>query len=65
MPSRKKNAIQPRQGKCKTCSEAPPQHDGGAAAPGIEAMLMIGAEHVVIHAEEDDNIDFMAEMIDP
>jgi hypothetical protein len=65
MPTRKKNAIQPRQGKCKTCSEAPPHRAGGAAAPDIETMLMVGTEHVVIHSEEDDNIDFMAELIDP
>jgi hypothetical protein len=60
MPIRKNNAAQPRQGKCKTCSEAPPVQQ-----PEIEAMLMVGIEHVVIHSEENDNIDFMAELIDP
>ena len=60
MPIRKKNAAQPRQGKCKTCSEPPP-----VQPPEIEAMLMVGIEHVVIHSEENDNIDFMAELIDP
>jgi hypothetical protein len=65
MPTRKKNAVQPRQGKCKTCSELPPPRDRYTVAPDIDAMLMIGSEHVVIHSEEDDNIDFMAELIDP
>ena len=39
----------------------------GATRPAaeIEAMLMVGIEHVVIHSEENDNIDFMAELIDP
>ncbi len=60
MPTRKKNAAQPRQGKCKHQSEAPP-----VQSPEIEAMLMVGIEHVVIHSEENDNIDFMAELIDP
>ena len=60
MSTRKKNAAQPRQGKCKTCGEAPP-----AQSPEIEALLMVGTEHVVIHSEENDNIDFMAELIDP
>jgi hypothetical protein len=31
----------------------------------LTAMLMIGDEHVVINSEEDDNVDFMAEFIDP
>jgi hypothetical protein len=60
MPTRKKNAAQPRQGKCKSCGETPP-----AQSSNIELMLMIGSEQVVIHSEEDDNIDFMAELIDP
>ena len=62
MPTRKKNATQPRQGKC--CDV----HDGETAPArprDIERMLMIGSEQVVIHSEEDDNIDFMAELIDP
>jgi hypothetical protein len=65
MPTRRKNAVQPRQGKCKPCGGAPSLVDGCAAAPDIDAMLMIGSEHVVIHSEENDNIDFMAEVIDP
>lgn len=64
MPTRKKNAAQPRRGKCKSCGancgETPP-----AQPRYIELMLMIGTEHVVMHSEEDDNIDFMAELIDP
>ena len=31
----------------------------------LTAMLMIGDEHVVINSEEDENVDFMAEFIDP
>ncbi|NGZ84178.1 hypothetical protein [Duganella aceris] len=60
MPTRKKYTVQPPQGACRMCSELPP-----AQSPEIEAMLMVGAEHVVIYAEEDDNIDFMAELIEP
>jgi len=65
MPTRKKNAVQPRPGKCKTCGVLPPSRDGHATALDIEAMLMIGIEHVVIDSEENDNIDFMTELIDP
>jgi len=46
--------------------------EGGAAQPSptvrgldLAAMLMIGDEHIVINSEEDDNICFMAEFIDP
>jgi len=60
MPTRKKNAVQPRQGKCASGGETPP-----AQPRDIQLMLMIGSEQVVIHSEEDDNIDFMAELIDP
>ncbi len=68
MPTRKKNAAQPRRGQCKNCGaycgancrETPPTQPRY-----IELMLMIGNEHVMIHSEEDDNIDFMAELIDP
>jgi hypothetical protein len=31
----------------------------------IGTLLMVGGEHVVIDHEEDDNIGFMAELIDP
>lgn len=31
----------------------------------LTAMLMVGDEHVVINSEEDENVDFMAEFIDP
>ena len=31
----------------------------------LTAMLMIGDDHVVINSEEDENMDFMAEFIDP
>jgi hypothetical protein len=65
MPTRKKNAVQPRQGKCKTCGALPPSRDSHAAALDIEAMLMVGNEHIVIHSEENDNIDFMTELIGP
>lgn len=46
--------------------------EGEPARPGpfmrtldLTAMLMIGDEHIVINSEEDENVDFMAEFIDP
>lgn len=32
--------------------------------PEIEAMLMVGEEHVILNLEANDNIGFMAELID-
>nr|WP_315400505.1 hypothetical protein [uncultured Duganella sp.] len=72
MSTRKKNADLPRRGKAKsnTQDEAP----GGRAPIGqtppakrldLAAMLMVGDEAVVVNAEDDDNVDFMAEFIDP
>jgi hypothetical protein len=67
MSTRKKNAALARHGK--------PRHAWGAEkhtpcgpprlSPDIEAMLMVGDEHVVISQEVDENIGFMAEFIDP
>lgn len=34
-------------------------------SPEIEAMLMIGDEHVLINQEMDENICFMTEFIEP
>lgn len=34
-------------------------------SPEIEAMLMVGGEHVIINQEVNDNLGFMAELIDP
>ncbi|USX28408.1 hypothetical protein NHH73_09035 [Oxalobacteraceae bacterium OTU3CINTB1] len=55
--------------------QPPPRHTGSEGGPvqpsptvrglDLAAMLMIGDEHVVINGQEDDNISFMAEFIDP
>lgn len=49
-----------------------PGRDGEPVRPNpsmstldLTAMLMIGDEHLVINSEEDENVDFMAEFIDP
>jgi len=79
MSTRKKNADLPRQGKPKnndkqqqqqqqrqTGSEGKPtQPSPPVRGNDLAAMLMIGDEHVVINAHEDDNVSFMAEFIDP
>ena len=66
MSTRKKNAVLPRQGKQGTSSRGenavpygPPRQ-----APEIEAMLMVGEEHIIINLEVSENIGFMAELID-
>ena len=33
-------------------------------SPDIEAMLMVGEEHVILNQEVDDNVGFMTELID-
>jgi hypothetical protein len=77
MSTRKKNADSQRQGKPKNNEKQETQQrhtgsEGGPAQPSptvrgldLAAMLMIGDEHVVIDGQEDDNISFMAEFIDP
>jgi hypothetical protein len=58
MSTRKKNAEPPRHNKPKPAGPPPP------ATIDIGAMLMVGEERVHIVYEEDDNIAFMAEVID-
>jgi hypothetical protein len=79
MSTRKKNADSQRQGKPKNNDKQEQQQskrhtgsEGGPAQPSptvrgldLAAMLMIGDEHVVINGQEDDNVSFMAEFIDP
>ncbi len=59
MSSRKENAEPPRQSK--------PQPAGPPPSPTIDiaALLMIGDERMHIDREDDDNVDFMADLIDP
>ena len=77
MSTRKKNADSQRQGKSKNNDKQEQQQrntgsEGGPAQPSptvrgldLAAMMMIGDEHVVINCQEDDNIHFMAEFVDP
>jgi hemin uptake protein HemP len=58
MATRKKQANETRQKKHKAAVPLPP---GGI---NIEAMLMIGEERVIIDHDENDNVNFMAEIID-
>lgn len=57
MPTRKKNTDP----ACDKHHKALPPPPG---ALDIEALLMIGEERVIIDHEENDNVDFMAEVID-
>ena len=57
MTTRKKNAGAPRQPRPKP---APPP-----VLIDLQALLTIGEEPVVIDPEENDNVNFMAEVIDP
>jgi hypothetical protein len=59
MSTRKKNAAAPTR-HAKQKPAGPP----AAPAIDIEALLMVGAERVHLDCEEDDNIAFMAEVID-
>ncbi|MRX08336.1 hypothetical protein GJ697_10860 [Pseudoduganella sp. FT25W] len=59
MSTRKKNAEPPRHNKAKPDGPPPPP-----CTIDIDALLTIGAERVHIVCEEDDNITFMAELID-
>jgi hypothetical protein len=59
MATRKKHANETRQKKNKAPVPLPP---GGI---DIEALLMIGEERVIIDHDENDNVCFMAEIIDP
>lgn len=45
--------------------EGPSKPNPAVRPLDLAAMLMIGDEHVVISSEENDNISFMAEFIDP
>jgi hypothetical protein len=67
MSIRKKNAGLPRQGKTRQhCNEVPPSRRPlSEHTPDIEALLMVGTDHIVINQEENDNIGFMAELIEP
>lgn len=78
MSTRKKNADSQRQGKPKNNDKQASPHqrhhgsEGGPRQPSptvrgldLAAMLMIGQEHVVINSQDDDNLIFMAEFIDP
>lgn len=58
MSTRKKNAEPPRHSKAKPAGPPPPYRID------IEALLRVGDERVHIVCEEDDNIAFMAEVID-
>lgn len=63
---RKEPRIEPRP----LDSESKPDSSCPCPCPSMRtldltAMLMIGDEHVVINSEEDENVDFMAEFIDP
>ncbi|RZT09174.1 hypothetical protein SAMN05216319_2404 [Duganella sp. CF402] len=58
MATRKKQANETRQKKIKVTVPLPP---GGI---DIEALLMIGEERVIIDHDENDNVNFMAEVID-
>jgi hypothetical protein len=58
MSTRKKNAEPARHHKSKPAGPPSP------VPLDIEAMLMVGEERILIMSEEDDNITFMAELID-
>jgi hypothetical protein len=66
MSTRKKNAVLLRRGKQRFTSneEKAVPYGPPRLAPEIDAMLMIGDEHVLINQEMNDNIEFMAEFID-
>ena len=69
MSTRKKNTVLPLQGKYQLDSNVPgvppsTLRTGCAASVDIETLLMIGQDHVLIEHEENDNIDFMGELID-
>lgn len=57
MSGRKKNASLPRP--AKPMPPAPP------ARIDLDVLLSIGDERVVVDPEENDNVSFMAEIIDP
>ena len=59
MSTRKKNAEPPRHNKPKHVEPPPPR-----PTIDIDALLMVGEERVHIVYEEDDNVTFMAEVID-
>ena len=66
MSTRKKNAVLPRQGKQGALSreEKPVPYGPPRVSPYIDAMLMVGDEHVVINHQVNDNLGFMTEYID-
>ncbi|NVM77754.1 hypothetical protein FHW83_003577 [Duganella sp. SG902] len=57
MSTRKKNTD-------PACDKHPKALPPPPGALDIEALLMIGEERVIIDHEENDNVDFMAEVID-
>ena len=59
MSIRKKNAEPPRQKKNRPAGPSIP------ATVDVDVPLMIGEERMHIDREEDDNIAFMAEVVDP
>jgi hypothetical protein len=59
MTTRKKSAAATRQRKSST---APPP--AVPAVPDLETMLSIGEERVLIDDEENDNVYFMADLVD-
>ncbi|TFW20217.1 hypothetical protein [Duganella callida] len=58
MTPRKKNADPMRQPKARPASPKPP------ATSELAALFMVGEEPIAIDHEENDNITFMAEVID-
>jgi len=59
MTTRKKSVAATRQKKTRT---APPP--AVPAVPDLETMLLIGEERVLIDDEENDNVYFMADLVD-
>jgi len=74
-PGKPKNNDQQEQQQARQQARQHCRHtasEGGPVQPSptvrgldLAAMLMIGDEHIVIASEEDDNISFMGEFIDP
>lgn len=59
MPLRKKNAEPRRQSRQKAGTPKPPR-----PPLDLAALLKLGNETVIVADEENDNVDFMAELID-
>jgi len=65
MSPRKKNAGIPRSGKVSKPDPDKAPVPLPAIFPGLEMLLMVGTDHIVINQEENDNTGFMAELIEP